>query len=466
MRLFGFHIRRAGKPVLARSHVSGAGGWYPYVREPYVGAWQRNDEWTVDTVLAHPTVYACVNLIASDIAKMRTKLVELRHEPDLWVETESPAFSPVLRRPNHYQTAAQFRKWWIISRLVHGNTYVLLERDGRGVVDRMYILDPNRVHPVVTDFGDVFYEISQDNLNGLTTDRTLSAIPASDIIHDRTPLFHPLVGVSPLYAAGGPANIGLTVQRNSSTYFNTDANPPGILTGPDIITVEKAREYVARWHARRPGEIAALGNGLKYEPMHRSAQDAQSVQHLNWSAKDVAAAFRVPDFMVGAAPVPAQNNAEILTRMYYTTCLQDHVHDMETSLDQGLGLAEQKIEGRRLGIALHIAALLQMDTATQYTTLATAVRGGFMTPNEARETVDLVPLTGGDTVYLQHQDYPIEQIYERDDLTPAPTPALPPAQETKALPPGRGDDDDGERAAAFARHVDLRARTLRIKAIA
>ena len=31
---------------------TGGGGWYPIVREPFTGAWQRNKEWHLDTVLA------------------------------------------------------------------------------------------------------------------------------------------------------------------------------------------------------------------------------------------------------------------------------------------------------------------------------------------------------------------------------------------------------------------------------
>jgi HK97 family phage portal protein len=419
-------------------HVSGHGVWSSIIREPFTQAWQRNQELRPDSVLAHPTVYRCVNLISSDIAKMRFKLVELKHLPELWVETESTAFSPVLRRPNHYQTPAQFRKWWAMSRLIHGNTYVLKERDGREVVRRMHILDPNRVTVAVAPDGDVVYRVSEDNLAGVTADDAAFAIPADEIIHDRIPLFHPLVGVSPLFAAGGPAHVGLTVQRNSGDYFDSENSPPGVLSGPAVINEETAKMLVERWHARRKGQIAALGSGLEYKPMHNTAEQSQTIEHLKWTAESVAAAFGVPAFMVGAGPVPALNNSEVLTRQYYTTCLHDHVHDMESALDEGLGL-EENIEGRRLGVELNVAALMQMDTATQYSTLAEGVRGGFLAPNEARAVVDLKPLTGGDTVYLQHQDYPIEALYDRT-LNESPA-ALPPAQQA---PPAPGEDVEDE----------------------
>jgi HK97 family phage portal protein len=465
VRLFGLEIRRAEVPVEERSfsHVPGSGGWVPLIHEPFTGAWQRNRELRPDTVLSHPTVFAGINLIASDIAKMRTKLVELAHKPDLWVETDSPAFSPVLRRPNHYQTAPQFKKMWITSKIVHGNVYVLLERDGRGVVNKMHILDPNRVRPAVAPDGEVVYQLSEDALSGITADMALDAIPASEIIHDRMNcLFHPLVGISPLYAAGGPAGVGLTLQHNADAFFGNGSNPSGALTAPASIpqaTVARLRdEWRHLFSGGNSGNVAVLGDGLKWEPLRMTSTDAQMMEHLKWTAESVAAALRIPAFMLGAAPVPALNNTEVLTRIYYSTCLHEYVHDMETTLDAGLGM-EDNIEGRRLGIELDKTALLQMDTATQYETLAKGIRGGFMTPNEARALVDLEPLTGGDTVYLQHQDYPIEALYDRT-LEEKPA-ELPPAQQPPALPPSN-DPDRAERAAK----VGMRTRTFRLKVAA
>src|SRR4030042_1142583 len=105
-------VKFALSPTL--SSVDSRGGWTPYLREPFAGAWQRDIEWSVDTVLAHHAVYTCVTLIASDIGKLRPKLVQMDGN-GIWTETTSPAFSPVLRRPNRYQNHIQFKEWWVTS---------------------------------------------------------------------------------------------------------------------------------------------------------------------------------------------------------------------------------------------------------------------------------------------------------------------------------------------------------------
>jgi phage portal protein BeeE len=52
---------------------------------------------STDTVLTYSAVFACVTLIAADIAKLRLRLVA-QDEDGIWTETESAAFSPVLRK--------------------------------------------------------------------------------------------------------------------------------------------------------------------------------------------------------------------------------------------------------------------------------------------------------------------------------------------------------------------------------
>src|SRR5690606_40028006 len=108
MRILGWEIKRAANlaPV-----DSGRGGWHPRIREPHSGAWQQNKEITQETQLAYYAVYSCITLIANDIGKLRPRLVQ-QDEDGIWSETDSPAFSPVLRKPNRYQNHIQFKEWW------------------------------------------------------------------------------------------------------------------------------------------------------------------------------------------------------------------------------------------------------------------------------------------------------------------------------------------------------------------
>ena len=106
----------AAAPV-ARRRAPG-GGWLPIVREPYTGAWQQNDEIAPSTRRSpYSAVFACVSLIAADIGEA-ARCGSSRVDADgIWHETTNPAFSPVLRKPNRYQTIGKFLEQWITSKL-------------------------------------------------------------------------------------------------------------------------------------------------------------------------------------------------------------------------------------------------------------------------------------------------------------------------------------------------------------
>lgn len=465
MNLFGRLLQRA---VGGLSPVADQrGSWWPIVRELFTGAWQRNQEWRTDTVLAHHAVYSCITRISQDIGKLRPKLVELDGD-GIWSEVTAPAFSGVLNQPNRFQNYIQFQEWWITSKLIHGNTYALLQRDGRGTVESIYLLDPTRVTVLVSPDGAVFYQLKTDYLSELTQDEI--AVPASEIVHDRMNcLFHPLVGTSPIFACGTAANLGLQIQNNSSTFFANGSNPSGILASPQPITPEKSAALSAIWNAQFGGQgsggVAVLGDGMKFEQMRMTAVDSQLIEQLKWTAEVVCATFHVPSFKVGVGQVPTYQNAEILNQIYYSDCLQSHIESMELCLDKALGLRTPTNNGRTLGVEMDLDGLLRMDSASQITTLAAAVGGSLLKVNEARKKLDQKPVSGGDEIWMQQQNFSLPALAERDKNNPfakAPSPpALPAPAAQKAITAG---DQTAARMAKLAAVIDIGAATLKMAA--
>ena len=141
-------------------------GWWPIVREPYTGAWQLNDPLTTETALSNPSVFAVVSRIASDISKIAPPLLLEQDDNGFWTETTNSAYTPVLRRPNRYQTPQQFHERVVLSILLNGNAYILKNRDERGVVNALYPLDPSRVKVLVAPDGAVYYELQHNDLAG------------------------------------------------------------------------------------------------------------------------------------------------------------------------------------------------------------------------------------------------------------------------------------------------------------
>lgn len=461
MNLFGLTITRTKAPRDLRM-VESHGGWYPIIREGFAGAWQQNVETPIADVLSHPTVFACIRTISGDIAKMRLPLVQ-EIGNDVWIPVEDhPAFGPVLRRPNHYQIPFQFKQYWISTKLQSGNAYVLKQRDGRGVVTALYVLDPWRVRPLIAPDGSVFYELRPNNLDQLPEVRDGVIIaPASEIMHDlMNPLFHPLVGISPLYAAGIPAILGLKIITNSARFFQNGATPGGTLTLPGSPSQADAATIKARWETEFGGEnsgrIAIIADGMKYEPVNPVTSDkAQTTEQWGAASQAIADAFGVPWYMVGG-PEPPYGNVQSLSIRYYTQCLQPLATAFEDVMDHGLGLAPDRVNGVRYGVEFNRNDLLLMDTATQMSTIAAGIGAGVLAPNEGRAQINLPPVDGGEEPVLQQQNWPLSVLAKR----PPPSEAAPQRVIAAALEDEDKDEDEtspAEMTASFGAALHRKA---------
>jgi HK97 family phage portal protein len=409
----------------------GSSAWWPVtVREPYTGAWQANAEIRVDTALSNPTVFRCVSLIAGDIRKTPLRLVALDRN-GIWTETSSAAFSPVLRKPNRYQTIGQFLEQWTLSRLLYGNTYVLKERDDRGVVVRLYVLDPCRVTPLVAPDGSVYYQLHAHDLAGLP-EGELGA-PAREIIHDRwNCAFHPLVGLSPLYACGGAALEANTIQAQSTEFFSKGGRPSGLLVAPTEIDQKTGERLSAMWHSLGPGKTAIVGYGMKYQDIGTSAVDSQLTEQIDGTVATIAGCFGVPISYVDSSKQQAYaGNSEATQLQYLSQCLQVHMTAIECAWDEGCELPAP------YGTEFDIDVLMWMDTATKTKAAADGIGAGALTPNEARfKYFGLGPVPGGDSCYLQQQMFSLEALAIRDADDPFATPTPPAPAAPAATPAG------------------------------
>lgn len=429
------------------SNVPVSRGWWPLIREPFTGAWQRNKEERIDTLLQYPTLYACVSRIATDIGKMPFSL-KAKNSNGIWEVIESPAFSPVLRKPNHYQTAQQFREHWSLSKKTQGNTYALKGRDMRGVVIGLYILDPCRVMPLVSDSGEVFYQLYTDNLNLLPDGETDLIVPATEIIHDRCICpFHPLIGLPPIAAAYWPALKNMRILRSSSEFFANNAQPSGILSAPGAISDGTADRLRAYWNENftgaNAGKVAVVGDGLQFVSLASKSVDSQMVEQLRYSDEQICQPFGIPPFKVGLGSIPAGLGVDAINQLYYDDALQADIQAMECLLSEGLNTYPYKVD-------LDESVLMRMDAGKKAEYHKTLIDGSIETINDARLAFNLAPLNGGDIVYMQMQDMPLDQVRNNTIVRVSEETAPADKSEAAETPDEPTDEEIQDKAMALA----------------
>lgn len=405
--LLGFLRRKETAQKGYELHAAHHGGWR-LIHEPFTGAWQRNMEEKRGALFLYPTLYACINRIACDIGKLRFVLRRRVGGISEILDLAEGYAINTLRRPNQYQTEGQFRELWMISKLLHGNAYILCARDDFGMVVQMHVLHPMRVLPMVTDSGEVMYKLRRDEL-ARTSD---IVVPASEIIHDRiNTLWHPLIGVPPLAAANFPALKNLKILRNATNFFGNNQQPGGLLTAPAGMSQVDFDRVKAYWEENysgdNTGKVAVIGADMKFTTFAMKSIDSQMIEQTRYSDEQICQPFGIPPFKVGIGSIPAGLGVDGLNQLYYADALQAHIEHMETLLTEFLSLDDG------VSVCLDIDALIRMDESKRADVETKLVAGKIKTPDEGRARFNLPPTGGGNTLWGQHQDYPLGVLAER-----------------------------------------------------
>ena len=441
-------------PVPSPPHVGGTN--VGVIRESYPGAWQQN---AMPVPLAPPllsfsAVYSCVNIISSDIAKLPINLWRTLETGGREKADNHPIYA-LLQNPNPYQTHVDFFAYFLVSLLLAGNAYAILTRDRRGVVSRMDVLNPYFVRPLVAETGDVFYQISRSNSLSLVADFEPQeghyVVPASEVIHHRIMCVdHPLIGVTPLYAAAMSGSMGVRALSSAAEFFANMGRPSGLLTAPGKVSKELADRLRTEWQQNygpgQSGKTAMLGDGLKWEPITLSAVDSQLIDLLKFGVSDVGRVYRVPAFMLGELDKVTYRNSETLMRTYYSGCLQYHLEALEARLSSAFALAPD------VELEFDIDAILRAELDVRFAAYEKGIQSGFLTINEARDLEGLKNVKGGDEPMMQVQYAPLSTLDGTQLKPTAPPPAAPPPDEPPKPPPTKDAD---EVIASFFRYSEI-----------
>lgn len=405
------------------------------------GSWQRNlnGPRAGMELMAFSAVYGCVNTISSDIAKLPIEIFEVNLDDGARTLRRRDYYTELFRRPNQYQTGADFIQGFVQSYLLQGNTYAWIsKRNGRGEPTELHVLNPYRVDPLITEQGQIFYRCGEDFLAGIKVGQV---IPERDMIHHRLPLLpgYPLIGVTPIFAAAASSALGLQILRESQQFFGNASRPSGLLSTDQHISKDLADRYKQDWdeayRGQEFGKTALLGGGMKWQPLTITAQDAQLIEQLRYSIEDVARVFRVPPFILGDMSKVTYRNTETLGRIYLSNCIGWHIEALQQRFEYAFDFES------RYQVRFDLSAMLRTELDVRYEAYGKGLNGGWLAANEVRAQEGLPPVEGGDLPRVQMQYVPIDTP-PAPPAPPTPTPAPaadppPPDPNTEAINPSR-----------------------------
>ena len=361
-------------------------------------------------------VEACVSALSQTLAMCPVH--HLKEEDDgEQIRQRGSGPERALLKPNDYTSRSLFFNQIIRSMYFHGNGYAVATRDGNRAINGLYVTDPRSTNGVIDpETNEVYYWVSTDGSLKFNPENDL-VYPARDVLNLRlhSKRGQPLVGETPITVAAHAIAANSSITKHQAKFFNQMARPSGILSTPQELKKEQLLQlreaYAKQTQGDNSGKVPILANGLTWQPMSLSSQDAQLVEAFGMTVQSITSVFRVPPQLVNAQNNTTYNNAETLMNWFLSSGLGFLLEHVELELNDLFGLPF----GQHLNF--NTKQLLRSDWQTQISTLGEGVIKGIYSPNEARGMLGLGPAIEGDEPRVQQQVVPLSAW---DQETPQP----------------------------------------------
>lgn len=328
-----------------------------------------------DTSMTLSACWASIRLRADLIST--TPIKSFRESAGLPVPINTP---PLLLAPGGERVTPEE---WLFMRQVsldtNGNAFGQIVRtDGFGFPLQIELIPPDMVGVFRDKNGRVGFRV------------------AGKVVEDPKTIYHErafvvpgeLRGLSPIAYAARSIGVALAAERFGADWFADGGHPSAILSTTQRIDETQAKTIKRRFLSSVQGrEPAVLGAGITYTPIQIAPNESQFIEAMRWGVEQIARIYGVPPEMIGGSSG---------STMTYANIEQRGLDFLNYGMGATFARAERNLSRllpTRQFVRYDMKALLRNDTESRYKTHAIGVAAKFLTPDEAREQEDLLPLT-------------------------------------------------------------------------
>lgn len=348
---------------------------------------------TPNSALKVSAVYGCVRLLSGLPANMPRSVMRRVDERTRNDANDHPLHSVLSRKPNHWQKPAQFFRMGGAHILLRGNFYCLKVRNSAGQVIALIPMHPDRVSVKQTATLEPEFTYSRP-------DGRQIVYKAKDVWHVYLLTLNGYSGVTPLTYARETIGTAMAMEQHGANTFKNGARVSGILVHPKKLGTE-GLDFLSksmdefRTGGAREGKDLVLEEGMTYERMGLSAEDAQWIQARSMSNSDIYRFFGVPPHMMGDTEKTTSwgSGIEEQTNGFIAFSLEDYLTMWEEACTCDL-LTEPD-----LYVRWNRASLVRGNIKTRKESGLQEVQMGVISPNEYRTREDMNPTEGGDERY-------------------------------------------------------------------
>lgn len=358
------------------------------------------------------TYYACIKVLSEAIGKLPLKIQQYTEDGGIRIAREHPYYRMLNERPNRYMTSSSFMSTCEQFRNDAGNSYVWIDtRDPKR--PQLWHLRPSDVQVYyddarkLADVADVYYRY--------TVGKEAVVFSSEEVLHFRSHYTKDgLTGISVREQLRSTINGNIKAQDfinktiESGMTAKSVLNYTGSLNDANIQALLKEVTGYAKGQMKDKGieNIIPMPVGFSLQPLNLKLADSQFLELRQYSSLQIASTFGVKPYQVGDYTKSSYASAEAQQLSFLVDTLLFIVKQYEEEMTYKLLTDEDIAKGYH--IKFNVGVMLRADQKTQIETLSAAVSNFLMTPNEARERLDLPSKEGGDQLLGNGASIPVQ----------------------------------------------------------
>jgi len=355
--------------------------------------------------IQYAPVWYAVNKVAGHFSQLPINC-HRRLERGSEIDRTHPGYAIVHQKPNSFQTAPEWKMQGAASLLLYGNWRCAIVREAGRPVE----LIPFNIETSAS----IFYKgvrwhgtsVCKDHPLAVALERTEEFntiwLKDQDVFFVHGLSFDGLSGLNPMAVMSNSLDAGLSAEDQVRMLAKKGFSGSLILETPTGMfrNAEEAKEFLRMWQeahdgSENTGKTALLREGIKANMISMSGRDSQWIEQRLFQRQEAAMWFCLEEIIGDDSSVSYNSLAE-KHLAYLTNCLNRWLVHIEAACDRSL-LTEQQKDLMSHFFKFNTSAMMRMDPSTQAEYLTKLIASRVMSPNEAREKLDLNPYEGGDT---------------------------------------------------------------------
>ena len=312
--------------------------------------------------------------------------------------------------PNPSMTSCQFFKTMEACRCTSGNAYALCIRDINGAVERLDVLDPDRVCPLMdVDSGEMWYRVTPENGKDFY-------IHNYHMLHIPFISSNGVVGVNPVSVLFDTLSYSENIQKFSVEQLEKGINVAVVLEAPANLGEAQRRRAIEdfkKTYFETGGNILMLESGVTAKGLNISPVDSKLFEVEKITRSKVAMVYNIPPHLLGDYSDTSFSSQEQQALEFLTLTMLPIVTAYEQELNKKLLTREQRRRG--YAFKFNMDSILRADASTQADVYQKAIRGGWMKPNEVREKYNMQSESEGDKLLVSRDLTTLDFIINNPD---------------------------------------------------